>query len=228
MLKNSIFNIEDLENNPSSRIPVSLCLDVSSSMSGAPINELNEGVKLFYDSVKKDNYAYCAAEVASVTFGDQVHCHSYFSPLYNQPYAPTFNAYGNTPMGEGVNLALDMLERRKDEYKRCGVSYYQPWMVLMTDGQPNGSPAELQRAKDRITQMVNNHKLTVIPIGIGRGADMGVLSEFSPHFKPLRLKGLCFKEFFTWFSQSVSSVAQSQPGDMFSLDLNSIKGWAEL
>lgn len=227
-MQNSIFDIEDLESNPSARIPVAIVSDTSGSMLGVPIDELNAGINLFYDTIKKDDYAYSAAEIAAVTFGGEARCHSYFKPVYNQPYAPHFKADGNTPMGEGVNLALDMLERRKEEYKRCGVSYYQPWLVLMTDGQPNGSAAELQRAKDRVAQLVNNRKLTVIPIGIGPNADMNVLSEFSPRLKPLRLKGLRFKDFFSWFSQSVSSVAQSQPGDMVSLDLDSIKGWAEL
>lgn len=227
-MQNSIFDIEDLVSNPSARIPVVIVADTSYSMYGAPIKELNDGNALFYDTIKKDNYAYGAAEIATVTFGGKARCLSYFKPVYNQPYPPHFDVDGDTPMGEAVNMALDMLNRRKEEYKRCGVSYYQPWMVLMTDGQPNGSAAELQRAKERVTQLVNDRKLTVIPVGIGPDADMNVLSEFSPRLKPLRLKGLRFKDFFTWFSQSVSSVAQSQPGDMVSLDLDSIKGWAEL
>lgn len=36
-----LIRIEDLVNNPTPRIPICLCLDVSSSMDGAPISELN-------------------------------------------------------------------------------------------------------------------------------------------------------------------------------------------
>ena len=53
-------------------------------------------------------------------------------------------ANGNTPMGEGVRLALDLLDKRKQEYKDKGVDYYQPWLVLMSDGQPNGNVAILE------------------------------------------------------------------------------------
>ena len=37
---------QDLVENPSARVPICLVLDTSSSMSGAPIRELNEGVQL--------------------------------------------------------------------------------------------------------------------------------------------------------------------------------------
>ncbi len=39
-------------------------------------------------------------------------------------------------MGAGVEQALNILEKRKAEYSSKGVDYYQPWMVLMTDGYP--------------------------------------------------------------------------------------------
>lgn len=38
---------EDLAENPTTRVPVCLVLDVSGSMDGAPIAELQAGVKMF-------------------------------------------------------------------------------------------------------------------------------------------------------------------------------------
>lgn len=58
-------------------------------------------------------------------------------------------------MGEAVNLVLDLLERRKQEYKDKGVDYYQPWLVLMADGAPNGSSSEYMKAVHRTVEMVN-------------------------------------------------------------------------
>lgn len=229
MNKDTAFmNLEDLENNPTSRVPVCICLDTSGSMDGEPIEELNEGVRLFYDAIRDDETALYAAEISIVTFGNGHRCHANFSTLEHQPTAPQFFADGNTPMGEAVNMALDMLEQRKNDYKNSGVDYYQPWLVLMTDGSPNGSSSELERAIERTTTMVNGGKLTIFPIGIGEGANMGTLARFSPKRSPLKLQGLCFKEFFAWLSKSVAKVSQSTPGDKIPLDVNGIKGWAEV
>ena len=135
------------------------------------------------------------------------------------------DATGGTALGEGVNLALDTLEKRKSVYSGAGVLYYQPWLVLMTDGQPNGSAVELERAIQRVTDLVAQKKLTVFPIGIGADADMDVLAKFSPSRPPLRLRGLSFKEFFEWLSKSVSRVSRSTPGDTVKLDLEGLAGW---
>ena len=50
MSSNLLLRREDLINNPTARVPVCLCLDVSGSMNGAPIKELNDGVRLFYEN----------------------------------------------------------------------------------------------------------------------------------------------------------------------------------
>ena len=227
MHNENLFNNKELENNPSSRVPVCLVLDTSGSMEGDPINELNEGVRLFYDAVRDDETALYSAEISIVTFGGTASKQADFSTLEHQTNAPQFFANGGTPMGEAMNMALDMLEKRKNEYKSHGVDYYQPWIVLMTDGRPNGSVLELSRAVERTCDMINNRRLSIFPIGIGDGADMDVLARFSPKRIPLKLQGLHFKEFFAWLSKSVAKVSQSTPGDKIALDANGIKGWAE-
>ncbi|MBQ7217656.1 MAG: hypothetical protein IJS39_16945 [Synergistaceae bacterium] len=44
--------------NPHPRSAICLCLDTSGSMSGDHINELNAGIRLFYDTIpnSKDSY----------------------------------------------------------------------------------------------------------------------------------------------------------------------------
>lgn len=98
----------------------------------------------------------------------------------------------------------------------------------MTDGEPNGSESELNRAIARTNDLASHRKLTIFPIGIGDEADMQCLKKFSPRRPPLKLKGMNFKEFFEWLSASVSRTSQSMPGDVVKLDLDGIKTWGEL
>lgn len=228
-MNSELLRLDDLVNNPTARVPVCLCLDTSASMEGAPIRELNDGVRLFREAIREDEIALYAAEVCIVTFGHRgVECIADFAGLEYQPEVPELLADGMTPMGEAVNLGLDLLEKRKDEYKSKGVDYYQPWLVLMTDGAPNGDPQELSRAIRRTVDMANRKKLSIFPIGIGARADMNVLAQFSPKREPLKLQGLKFRQFFEWLSQSVSRTSQSIPGESVPLDVDGIKGWAEL
>lgn len=215
---------EDLVENPTARVPICLVLDVSGSMGGAPINELNEGVKLFFDAIRADDVAQYAAEICIVTFGDSVQKKVDFMSIERQE-APTLDAMGSTPMGEGIGMALDLLEARKEDYKRAGVDYYQPWMVVMTDGAPTD---DITAAASRINTLVAGKKLTVFPIAIGDGANMATLATLSPTRPPLRLQGLNFREFFTWLSRSVSRVSQSMPGESVELDVAGIQAWGKV
>lgn len=50
-------------------------------MHGDPINELNNGVKLFYDTITEDETAMYSAEISIVTFGTKAKCEIEFSSL---------------------------------------------------------------------------------------------------------------------------------------------------
>lgn len=214
---------KELISNPAARVAVCLVLDTSGSMSGAPIDELNKGVKLFIDAIKNDDIAKYAAEVAIVTFGGNVEVYSDFQNIENFSFRD-LDADGGTPMEEAVMQALDLLETRKKEYVDAGVDYYQPWMVIMSDGMPDYPPNQ----SSQITyDMASKRKLSCFQLGIGDGADMQTLAKFSPR-KPLRLKGLNFEGFFEWLSKSIQAVSQSTVGDEVKLDTSSIDDWATL
>jgi uncharacterized protein YegL len=221
-------NEQDLVENPTPRVPVCLCIDTSGSMGGTKIQELIEGINMFYNAIEEDDDAHDAAEICIVEFNSNAGIIQDYASADRISRISSIATTGLTYMGEGVNLALDTLEARKKQYSENGVLYYQPWLVLMTDGEPNGSPNELERAIQRAGQLVESKKLTIFPIGIGVEAGMSMLARFSPNRPPLRLKGLNFKQFFEWLSKSVSRVSQSTPGDAVKLDLDGLAGWAEL
>jgi uncharacterized protein YegL len=198
----------DLIENPTARCACALVLDTSGSMSGAPIDDMNAGVAQFIEELRTDDFASYAVEVGVITFGGVVREEVPFTPAYQVRDCAKLQATGGTPMGEAVTLAIQQLERRKAEYKKAGVSYYQPWLVLMSDGSPTD---EWQVAARRLRQMAVERKVTVLVVGIGTGADLTILSEFSTR-APKALAGMKFREFFQWLSQSMERVSQSTPG----------------
>lgn len=134
---------KDLFDNPCQRLPVCLCLDISGSMgqNTGKIEQLNKGVELFYKSIRDDDITTNSAEIAVVTFGEYppvARCVRDFSRVDIQQTPPVLKASGYTPLGEGVNLALDLLNKRKESYKKAGISYFRPWLIIMSDGNPEG------------------------------------------------------------------------------------------
>lgn len=206
------------DSNPEARCPCILLLDVSGSMNGKAIEELNHGLSTFQREIQNDDLAAMRVEVSVVTFGNNVQVTNEFVTA-NQFEAKLLRAGGSTPMGQAINQSLDMLRARKDTYKAHGVPYYRPWVFLITDGSPTD---EWQSAAKRVHEEEASKSIAFFAVGV-QNADMQTLKQISVR-EPLRLQGLNFRDMFVWLSQSLASVSHSVVGEQ--VPLAPPKGWS--
>ena len=218
------FGPNSFAENPEPRVPCTLILDVSSSMRGEPIKQLNEGLICYKDELTADALASKRVEVSVITFGSEVKTVVDYTTSENF-FPPTLEANGMTYMGEAVNLAIDSLEARKQEYKNAGISYYRPWLFLVTDGAPNDQNWEA--AAQRAIDGDKAKSFSMFCVGV-EGSDFDTLSKFCNR-EPLKLKGLRFRDLFLWLSSSQQSVSRSTPGDEVPLENPTTpEGWASI
>ena len=218
-IEDAEFNDVEFVNNPEPRCPVVLLLDTSSSMTGEPIEQLNEGLRTFCFEVALDSLAEKRVELSLITFGP-VEIHSKFQSI-NEFYPSYLDANGTTPMGEAIEKAIVLINDRKEMYRNAGIRYYRPWIFLISDGAPTD---DWTPAKKQINNGESNKEFMFFAVGVEE-ADMNVLSELSVR-EALKLKGLSFVPLFQWLSNSMSNIAKSNPGD--ALRLPSPHGWAEI
>ncbi|HFC92077.1 MAG TPA: VWA domain-containing protein [Leucothrix mucor] len=191
-------------------------------MQGKAIAELNAGLQAFKDSVSNDELAMQRIEIAIVTFGGAVNIVQDFITV-DQFIPPILSVNGLTPMGEAIDIALDHLQERKQIYRENGVSYYRPWVFLITDGEPTD---EWQNAAQRIQQAEESKKVAFFTVGVQQ-ANMHTLKQISGGYRqPIHLKGLNFKQMFVWLSASLSGVSHSIPGEVMALPAPT--GWGEV
>jgi uncharacterized protein YegL len=198
--------------NPENRCPVILLLDTSSSMAGAPMEELNRGVAVFKTEILKDTKAALSVELAIVAFGPVRLVQDFVTIEQFEP--PQLGADGFTPMGEAIEYALDILDSRKAVYKSNGVQYYRPWVFLLTDGAPTD---EWQSAAERVREGEQDGRFSFFAVAV-EGADMETLGQITPPERsPLLLTGLDFSSMFVWLSTSMKRVSSGKVGEAVAL-----------
>ena len=153
MNQRDIIQAHEIEDNGSTYfLPVCFCLDTSRSMekkdggTDRMTNErigpsrlelLQEGLKTFIEAIGNDLTTRYMVEVAIVTFDDHARMLRNFTLVERSIFDnsgrlvrsvaaefPKLETQGkHTALGEGVCLALDMLEKCKKDYSEYGVEY---------------------------------------------------------------------------------------------------------
>jgi uncharacterized protein YegL len=208
--------------NPGQRCPCLLLLDVSASMSGRPIEELNAGLVVLKDELSADPLALKRVQIGVVIFGPVETVTDFVDA--GQWDAPVLTTKGNTPMGAAIEHGLQMLESQKLIYRNAGIPHYRPWIFLITDGGPTDS---WQNAARLVHEGEAKNKFQFFAVGV-QGANFDILKQISVG-EPIALKGLRFRDLFAWLSNSLSAVSQSKPGDEVKLE-NPVgpKGWGSI
>lgn len=215
MAENNI-NASDFGSSTKRRLPICFCLDTSGSMMGNPIKQLNQGLNNFIASIKANDDTRSATDIAIITFGSSVDIVMPFGKITEDGLPEIKASTTMTPIGEGILTALELLNARKEGYKEQGIKYYQPWLVVITDGAPQGPNAmqNMELAIKACNELESADKLVIFNIGVGSGVDFDLLKRLSlKREEPISVNSADFGKLFEFLGSSSSSIVSSGMND---------------
>jgi len=187
-----------------------LVVDVSGSM-GPKMDKLNQGLQKFKDDIMRDEETMNRLEVGIITFNHKVETAMQMGAI-DKLIMPVLAADGSTKLVDGVREGIRMVEARKKQYTQLGMPYKRPYVLLVTDGEPDPGQDVIGLARE-IKTGVNDKHFVFWAFGV-EGANYEMLEEISMDDKPpLQFDSKDFGKFFEWLSNSLSNLSKAKKGE---------------
>lgn len=197
------------------RLPIYFLIDISESMVGEPIQQVEEGLSTIIQALKTDPHALETVWVSILVFAGQAKT---LVPLQEivSFYPPRFPVGSGTSLSKGLGHLMHELRSNivKTTYEQKGD--WKPIVFLFTDGVPtDDTTAAINEWKQNWQRSAN-----LVAVSFGDETDtrlLGELTENVLHFKNTSAQS--YKEFFRWVTDSIktSSVSVESSGTGFEL-----------
>jgi uncharacterized protein YegL len=194
------------------KLPIYFLIDISESMVGDPIQQVEEGMATIIKAIKTDPNAIETVWISIIVFAGKAKT---LVPLQEviSFYPPKFPVGGGTSLSNGLGHL--MFELRKNTVKTTAERKgdWKPIIFLFTDGVPtDDTSAAIAEWKQNWLRTAN-----LVAISMGDEADsqlLGQLTENVLHFRNSTTED--YKKFFKWVTDSITtssiSVENNQSG----------------
>jgi uncharacterized protein YegL len=202
------------------RLPIYFLIDISESMVGEPIQQVEEGLATIIQALKTDPHALETVFVSIIVFAGQPKT---LVPLQEivSFYPPKFPIGSGTSLSKGLGHLMHELRTNivKTTYEVKGD--WKPIVSLFTDGVPTDD------SKIAINEWKQNWQKTANMIAVSFGDEtdtklLGELTENVLHFKNTNAQS--YKDFFKWVTDSIKTSSISVENNSTGFELAKLDG----
>lgn len=199
------------------RLPIFFLLDVSESMVGDNLRQLQQGLERLIKSLRTDPHALETVHLSVIAFAGKART---LAPLTELAmfYPPRLPIGAGTSLGAALDHLMNEIGSTVTKSTPDRKGDWKPVVYLMTDGKPTDETADaIARWKRDFANSV-----TLVAIGVGRQASLAALRDITDNV--LQLDAASdddFRRFVDWVTMSV--VAQSRSVSAMSTGVNLAK-----
>lgn len=187
------------------RLPVYFLVDVSESMVGLPIQQVQEGMRTIIQSLRVDPYALETVFVSVIVFAGKAMVLSPLTEIYNF-YPPSFPIGGGTSLGKALECLMDDMDNNLQKTTLEKKGDWKPIVFLFTDGNPTDEfTADFRRWNEKYRRHCN-----LIAVSIGDNVNILTLAQITDNILLLKDTGPeSFSAFFKWVTASIKTTSMS-------------------
>lgn len=193
------------------RLPIYFLIDVSESMVGDPIEQVQEGIATIIKELRTDPYALETVYISIIVFAGKTMKITPLVELYSF-YPPKLPIGGGTSLGNALDFLMSDIDSSIYKTTAEAKGDWKPIIFLFTDGNPTDN---YESAFNRWSQKYKS-KTNLIVVSIGNNTDTGIFSAITENVLLLtKTDPESFNKFFKWVTASIkaSSVSVSEVND---------------
>lgn len=193
------------------RLPIYFLIDVSESMVGEPIEQVQDGIETIVRELRTDPYALETVYLSIIAFAGKARKITSMVELFNF-YPPKLPIGGGTSLGKAMDFLMDDINSSIKKTTLEEKGDWKPIVFLFTDGNPTDNyDSAFERWNKKYRRSAN-----LVAISLGDNTDTSILGKITENV--LLLKSTdeeSFRKFFKWVTASIktSSVSVSDAND---------------
>ena len=187
------------------RLPIYFLIDVSESMVGEPIEQVQDGMAEIIKELRTDPYALETVFLSIIAFAGKAKNITPLIELYKF-YPPKFPIGGGTSLGKGITMLMDDMDINVQKTTLEVKGDWKPIVFLFTDGAPTDN---YDSAFNRWNTNYRN-KANLIVVSIGANMDNSIFGKITDTVLSLNENDSdAFKKFFKWVTASIKTSSLS-------------------
>jgi uncharacterized protein YegL len=193
------------------RLPVYFLIDVSESMVGEPLEQVEEGIATIIKELRTDPYALETVYLSIIAFAGKARKITSMVELFNF-YPPKILIGGGTSLGKAMDFLMNDITTSIQKTTLEEKGDWKPIIFLFTDGNPTD---DYMSAFERWNQKFRKSANLVV-VSLGDNTDLNVFGKITENVLMLNHTDTeSFKKFFKWITAPIktSSVSVSETND---------------
>jgi uncharacterized protein YegL len=187
------------------RLPVYFLIDVSESMVGEPIQQVEEGLAMVVKTLKTDPYALETVYISVIAFAGMP---KELIPLTDiiAFYPPKLPIGGGTSLGKALDFLMNEFDKNLVRTTHDQKGDWKPIVFLFTDGIPTDN---VDRSVNRWNSSYKT-KANIVAVSFGTSQNMALLQRLTENVLIFENTDTnSYKHFFRWITASIQVSSAS-------------------
>lgn len=187
------------------RLPIYFVIDVSESMVGEPIEQVQNGMRDIIQELRSDPYALETAWVSVIAYAGKAQTLTPLTELYKF-YPPIIPIGSGTSLGVALDYLMQDIDRNIIKTTMEQKGDWKPIVFLFTDGTPTDDPTNAIKRWNKKYR----RKVQLVVISLEDNIDPSLFGQLTENIIRFNATDdISYKAFFKWVTASIKATSMS-------------------